>query len=235
MPISVTAIMITGKDPARAPLASIAVGAFLAQTYADKRLVIVNTGAAPLLAEAAPGVEERHLPEAASKSLGHLRNLAMRGVKTGYLVQWDDDDFSAPERLHRQVSATPRGSASIFLREIHCCLATGQAFNGCGRESRAGGFAGTMLWPATYTGKFPDLGRHEDTEFLLPLKAEGKLKVLDNDPCLYVRFYHGHNTWEREHVMRRRSGSRDLSPEQWQHLEWVRSHYAEFLRKSDSP
>lgn len=231
MPTSVTAIMITGKDPARAPLARVAVESFLAQTYSDKRLIIVNTGDVPLLAGPLANVEERHWRGKAGLTLGALRNLARKGIKDGVIVQWDDDDFSNPERIHRQLAATPKGGASIFLREIHCCLQSGQAFAGCGRESRVGGFAGTMLFPARYAGTFPDLGKHEDTEFLLPLKAAKKLTVIDNDPCLYVRFYHGHNTWEREHVMRRRSGSLPLTPEQQQYLDWVRSHYKDFTAK----
>lgn len=217
----VVCVMVTGKTPARLPLARRALRCWQAQTYlADRRrLLIVNDGAERLFSgDEPPGVTE--ICAKAGTSLGGLRNIGQDSaihLRPDWYMQWDDDDLSHPTRIAWQVANTrDQALASVFRYEVHRDTTTGECFVCCGDVSRVGGFAGTMLYRPRSDIVFRDLGRHEDTEFLLSYARlwRGALQRLDNPPLLYVRTYHGTNTWDQAHVMRRRRGSRELTTQE---------------------
>ena len=213
--VDITCVMVTGKTVNRYPMARCAVGAFLAQQLlgVTAKLLIVNDNPIPLLEPnefADQNVEELHVAEQ-GMTLGELRNLAMDTADSPYMMQWDDDDHATPHRIAWQRGQTNfvTQEVTIFRREVHINLFDGSAFVNNGKSSRVGGFAGTMLWPLDGI-RFPALGKHEDTEFLLKYKNQGRLRVLNNDPALYCRFWHGNNTWSKKHVLKRKPGSRNL-------------------------
>lgn len=208
----VTGVLVTGKDAGRYPLALRAVEAWQSQTYPGPRelLVINDHPAKSLFPQGAPtGVSEVRLQNRVS--LGALRNCGIATAQGDYLVQWDDDDYSHKDRLTYQVQNTEKGQASIFKWEIHLNLCNGNAFANNGQSIRCRGFPGTMLWPRNSHVRFPDIGKAEDTEFLLAMKKERAVTILNNSPEMYVRCYHGLNTWSQKHVMKRKPGSRDLT------------------------
>ncbi len=227
----ITCVMVTGKTTDRYPMARRSLQAFLEQRLPPDlhvELMIINDNEVPLLdpvKDKYPNVREIQITKP-GYSLGWLRNMAKQLSRTTYMMQWDDDDFSTPHRIAWQAKFTnfDRAEATIFKREIHCHLHEGTAFVNDGRQSRVQGFAGTMLFPNT-AFKFPDVGKHEDTEFLLHYKAIRRLRVLDNDPTLYIRFYHGNNTWSEKHVMKRKPGSRDLTDEEQLVVDQVLQNY----------
>jgi glycosyltransferase involved in cell wall biosynthesis len=225
---SVTGVLVTGKTIARYWLARQAVAAWVAQDYPGPRqLLIVNDHSDQALFRdrtLPPNVFEVRVRETGN-SLGRLRNIGQRLAQADYIVQWDDDDHSAPNRLSWQVANTPEEHCSIFKYEIHCNFLTGQGFANCGRSIRCGGFPGTMLYPAHTSCVFPDKGKAEDTEFVLQLADVGDVTVLDNPAELYVRFYHGENTWSEKHVMNRKPGSRDLNASQTDYLRDLLTRY----------
>ena len=55
--------------------------------------------------------------------------------------------------------------------------------------------------------KYPGMAKGEDTEFL---KHFAKRVVVPNDAGLYVRFFHGANTWSEGHIMHEFAGRRDV-------------------------
>ena len=222
----VTGVLVTGKHTDRFAMARRAVKSWQLQEYdGPRQLLVINDHPTESLYDpaAAPAgvlevrMEERH-------SLGRLRNIGIAAApaESVYMVQWDDDDFSAPSRLQYQVESTKSGQASIFRYEINYDLLTGNAFVNNGRAIRGGGFPGTMLWPLSTKARFPDKGKAEDTEFVLALRSELSVQVLRNDPRLYTRTYHGLNTWSQKHVMKRKPGSRDLSDHERLYLESLR-------------
>ena len=223
---SVTGVLVTGKTPDRYPLAKRAVAAWLEQRYEGPRnLIILNDHpTTPLYTnklDVPPGVTE--LRVSGRRSLGELRNMGINHAKHDYIVQWDDDDFSHPNRLTYQVLKTEPGHASIFKWEINCNLIDGHAFANNGNSIRCKGFPGTMLWPRETPARFPHKGKAEDTEFVLLLKKRGiAVDILNNDPWMYFRCYHGFNTWSEKHVMKPKPGSRDLNAEE-------KSYVAELL------
>lgn len=213
--IGVTGVMITGKSVERFDLARRAVASWQAQYYPAecfRELLVINDhptiAIVPQLMDAT-GVRELRVPP--QKTLGALRNIAFEHVTTPYLIQWDDDDYSPPERLCWQVAHTPRGRASLLRYEVHCYVRSSDAFVNDGHSIRCGGFPGTMLWPRNHC-RFPEIPKREDTEFVLQLRQVCGIEVLDNDPTLYLRCYTGHNTWSAKHVMQRKHGARPLTP-----------------------
>lgn len=213
---SITAVMVTGKTPDRYPLARGAVQSFLSQDYTGKMtLLVINDNAVPLYADPQSlpaNVIELRVRNPKACTLGELRNIAFNHVDPDtYMVQWDDDDYSAPSRLRYQVEHTKPGTATVLRWQTQFDLRTGACFAGCGRESMVHGFAGTMLFPAATAARFTLKPKGEDTDFLVALKKERRLEVLSNMPTDFIHFCHLNNTWHPEHVMRRRRGSRDLS------------------------
>lgn len=212
----ITAVMVTGKTTERYPLAMGAVQSFVDQEYRGRKLLlIINDNPIPLYPDHTlipKDVVELHIRHEGNKyTLGELRNMAFEHVPAdSYMVQWDDDDWSHPLRLQYQVDETTDGCASILKWQTQYDVNTGKCFAGCGKEARVGGFAGTMLFPAAVAARFSLKPKGEDTDFLVAVQKVMELKVLANSPTLFMHFCHDNNTWHKEHVMKRRRGSRDL-------------------------
>lgn len=102
---TVCCVMLT-RD--RHELAARAVACFLRQTYRKKALLIYDTGQKPLpvsdellhmvVHAQAPGKGPDRLP------VGALRNNANRMVNADIIMHWDDDDWSASDRIAAQVA-----------------------------------------------------------------------------------------------------------------------------------
>lgn len=185
----VTAVIVTGRDESRLRLARNAVRAWQRQAMTrNKQLLVVNDHPTLSLFDTtypAP-LHAREYRVAERVSLGELRNIGMRQADTAYLVQWDDDDISAPSRLFWQLEHTQKGAASILRYEIHCNAITGEAFVNDGKTIRCGGFPGTMLWPRDCGFTFPTIAVREDTEFVMKLRRRhAGFVVLENDPAMY--------------------------------------------------
>lgn len=197
---SVVCVMVT--QAGRERLARAAVACFRRQTWTSKNLLIVNTGP-PVLGE--PEVGERELiVEQGSLKLSDLRNLVLEHVNPGnWICQWDDDDYSAPERIEQQMD---------LLEETkkRCCVLRAQIRLDINTEEwktvlwakndPLPGIPGTVLFlhgDARYRAGQP---KHEDSQFLHDCFS-GDVAVLENTayPELYVRFFHGGNTWDRNH------------------------------------
>jgi len=101
----VTAVMLTGHDARRRPLAKIAIECFLQQTWENKNLLIINQG------------EPHNIPDVqirgymvkedtlftAPVTIGMLRNIAHEYADAEYLINWDDDDYHHPDRIAVQI------------------------------------------------------------------------------------------------------------------------------------
>lgn len=82
-----------------------AVGVFLAQTYPNKSLLVLDNGNVPYLlpcrfVKADITVEHVIMQP---KCIGALRNVANRNTQGGIIAHWDSDDYSHPLRLAWQV------------------------------------------------------------------------------------------------------------------------------------
>src|SRR5262249_17336769 len=111
----VSCLMITYD---RLSLAKCAILSFAAQTYPDKGLVVVGDGQARFRRAveryaAALGLARVRFVHAGPErlTLGRLRNLSIEAAAGEIVCQWDDDDYSHPERLKLQVGELTRADA----------------------------------------------------------------------------------------------------------------------------
>ena len=192
--VLISAIMITGKSAERRKFAQVAIRCFLEQTHAERELVIVNDGA-PLL-DGPPDVRlwEIRLPFSPGTTLGDLRNLGLGAARGELAIQWDDDDWHHPRRMEVQAAHWSEGAAVLLRQQVRYSIPSATAFV----HGRARGIEGTILHQKRGVLGYPSERKREDTLFL---QQFGQIKIVDAVPTLYVRFFHGANTWDERHIM----------------------------------
>jgi glycosyltransferase involved in cell wall biosynthesis len=145
-------------------------------------------------------------------TLGALRNHSIDHAKGPLCLQWDSDDWHHPERIARQVQgylAHP-GQPVVLLRQLCYSFTDDTAFvrefdsftpRPTGQVS-AIPIVGTILFPKN-DFRYPEKERSEDLDFY---RLWTSTTVQDNDPALYIRLEHGHNTWAKQYVLRSYAG-----------------------------
>lgn len=201
----ITAVMPTMGYGPRVKMAKLAMKCFLAQTYPNRKLLILNHGVEPILdnAPCQPGmVQEVKIHRSNQMSLGEVRNLAFTLAESDYWITWDDDDWHHPTRMTAQFNTRKKAkkAASVLASYTTIDLATGRAFVRTSRGFRCGGCCGTILFKHT-SRRYPHLNRHEDAQFAESFAAGGQLAVCADQPTLYLRTYHGGNSSPRNHVL----------------------------------
>lgn len=194
----VCAVMLTANRP---ELAKRAVAAFRAQTYQNKRLVVLNSGQIDLtLTSAMRGEFTAHVPNTSQVwTIGALRNagaiLARAQFDADIICHWDDDDWSHPNRIAEQVALLQAtGADCVGYNEMlfwdqrggvgwpHIHL-NGDECPGC-EYRQAWRYSnpnpryalGTSLcyWRRVWEARpFPDLHHGEDTEWIRGLNCVG--------------------------------------------------------------
>jgi hypothetical protein len=190
----VTAVMVTGHDPKRRPLARYTAIRFSNQTYENASLLIVNQGKTKLLST--PIFRVREVMADPALILGDLRNLAWEYADTDLMMCWDDDDVHGANRISVQVAEFLTKRTPIMLRtEIYVHVRDGTTLV----RSRRPGFENSLLWPRSCTSRYPSLRCKEDSGFRDQLEQEFGTRVVDNDSLEYLRLYHGRNVWDDKH------------------------------------
>jgi ADP-heptose:LPS heptosyltransferase/glycosyltransferase involved in cell wall biosynthesis len=106
----VTCLMPTANRPL---FVAQAISYFLAQDYPKKELLIVDDGAESVADLAPSNAGVRYFRLDKPQSVGAKRNFAGEQADGDILVHWDDDDWSAPWRLHYQVEQLLAAQADI--------------------------------------------------------------------------------------------------------------------------
>jgi glycosyltransferase involved in cell wall biosynthesis len=201
----------------RLVLAKRALRSFAEQTWPSRELVVVTDG--PLrfreaLEEhvAAAGIAGVRFvyPEPPGLGLGALRNIAVDAARGELVCQWDDDDYSHPERLAVQAAdLLARGADASFLSEhLQFIEDRRTAFwldwtGGGARSGVASWFPGTLMMRRGVRPRYPEAGRYartgEDTVLMHELAASVPVVGLGGNPHLYVYQYHGRNVFSEEH------------------------------------
>jgi glycosyltransferase involved in cell wall biosynthesis len=200
----VSCLMVTAN---RRALARRALRCFERQTYPNREIVIVDDGEDDLSAELAgippEQVVYRRIARHESACLGDLRNLTLEAARGDIVAQWDDDDWYHPERIARQAAVLNGGADACCLSEslIHVRNPpyTDHPFTG-----RLGnGIPGSILHRRDGSVRYPSLQRGEDNAFLDQWKNRRYTKLPPDDAYLFIRCYHGSNTWELGHFLHR--------------------------------
>jgi glycosyltransferase involved in cell wall biosynthesis len=131
------------------------------------------------------------------KTLGELRNMALDSAAGDVACQWDDDDQSHPERLARQWEAMrqAKADACFLASQFHYFTRSRELFV---RDTGKRGIECTVMHRTDLPVRYPALERAEDTAFMVGLKRF-RCAVLPGVPWLYLRLFHGENTWDEEH------------------------------------
>lgn len=192
----VSCLMVTKGRPV---LAERAIDCFLAQSYPQKEIVIIDDDADDSLARRVerindPRIVYVRLP-AEDKPLGALRNLAVQRATGALVCQWDDDDLYHPRRLELQIAALRSTGADA------CTLMRHQLFwptqrRLCLSVNRI--WEGSLLCRKQKLPLYPLLRRGEDTPVVEKLVGRSRIALLDA-PSLYTYVFHGTNTFGAEH------------------------------------
>lgn len=204
-PPAVVATMVTRQD--REPLALRALDQLMRQTLPARALIL--TDAPARLAQLIEGRAELRglvyrVAHAPAVPLGELRNQALalardwtRELEGPVLaIQWDDDDHHHAERIERQAEAWRPGACVVLRRQLRADLEEPEVAPIA--YERREGIEGTILHALDHSGRYPGLARAEDTAFVRTFPTR---IVLDNPAQLYLRWYHGRNTWDRAHIL----------------------------------
>lgn len=191
---------------------------YLDQTYPNRELVIVNEGPPEYQSQIAEHVagrdDVRLIFLNGWYSLGALRNISIALCHGDVFVQWDDDDFNAPDRLARQYKhLTEQGIRVTYLTDqLHYYFNTQQLFWNNWWRSHSGGWKKHGLIPGTimaykegFPCRYPSAGIHcsagEDSVLSHSLceTHESKVKLVEGMGHLQMYTFHGKNVWDIEH------------------------------------
>lgn len=147
----VSCLMPTADRP---EMAKDAVLYFLAQSYKNSELLILDDGDPPFRLSMPQGHRVRLIREEKRQSLYKKRERMVHLAKGEILVFWDDDDEHGPERLATQVAELDKGFEATYFSQVRARVA------GLLLESPPG-----MLFPGTvaFTRAFHDRGGIVDT------------------------------------------------------------------------
>jgi glycosyltransferase involved in cell wall biosynthesis len=184
-----------------------AVRCFQNQTYSNKELVIVDDGdqdlgeiLAPLPSDQVNYVKLEKKPE---NTLGKLRNRSLDEANGDFFVQWDDDDWYHPERIAIQARTLMDGYDACCLSGALMHLDEEPYMQYPYIGYLPDGIPGSIMHRADADIRYPHKRRAEDTVYLNKWMGKRYLQLDDNYSHLFIRCYHGDNTWEKEHFLRR--------------------------------
>jgi glycosyltransferase involved in cell wall biosynthesis len=196
--------MVTADRP---QLCKRAVLCYNHQQYPNKELVVVDDGETdlePILADV-PSEELRYvrLSRNPSNVLGKLRNIALDNASGEYVAQWDDDDWYHPERLDRQAATLDEGYDACTLHATLMHVNRPGYFDHPYAGALPQGVPGTIMHVNDHSVAYPELRKGEDTAYLDAWRRRRYVELPDSNMHLFIRCYHGHNTWGADHFLRR--------------------------------
>jgi glycosyltransferase involved in cell wall biosynthesis len=202
----VSCLMVTAN---RIHLARRALACLAAQTWQNTELVIVDDGDedySPMLAEYADRILIRYhrISRDPDAHLGGLRNLTLDLAKGDYCTQWDDDEWYHPERLAVQMRfLLEHALDAVVLRYVLVHLDEPGFVDKAFRSDSVDGTCGTILHRRTQL-RYPNRPKSEDLAFLEQFAELGRVACMEESSShLFIRCFHGANTWDRKHFHRR--------------------------------
>lgn len=200
----VSCLMVTAN---RRNLARRAIQCFLNQTYSNKELVIIDDGKEdyrPVLEEV-PEEQVKYvkLKKEPDFVLGKLRNRSLEEASGDYLIQWDDDDWYHPNRIQIQADILNQGHDACCLSSALMHLDTEEFMDHPYVGVLPDGIPGSIMHRRNDTIRYPETRRAEDTVYLQEFMKLRYHKLDDSYNYLFLRAYHGDNTWEQTHFRRR--------------------------------
>lgn len=213
----VSCLLVTAD---RLPFCERAIRCYRNQTYPNKELVVVDDGRddlSPLLAQLPAGdVVYVKLAKNEANVLGTLRNIALETARGDYIAQWDDDDWYHPDRLQHQVEVLNKGYDACALSGALMHLDTEMFLSHPYIGILKSGIPGSIMHRRNNCIRYQELRRAEDTHYLKAWNKKRYIKLPLSETHLFIRCFHGNNTWDKSHFMTRmRNTPRDLIAYFW--------------------
>lgn len=200
----VSCLMVTAN---RKNLARRAVNCFTNQSYPNKELVIIDDGDedySDILTDIPPEeIKYVRLKKEPDFVLGKLRNRSLDEANGDYLVQWDDDDWYHPERIATQAKILDEGYDACCISSALMHLDTEEFTDHPYIGILPDGIPGSIMHKRDNQIRYPETRRAEDTVYLKDWMEKKYYKLDDSYNHLFLRAYHGRNTWEQDHFKRR--------------------------------
>ena len=224
---SVSCLMVTANRP---ELVVRAITQFEAQTYPNRELIIIDDGEADLteIVRQSPqrdSIRYYRLSKDCGLNLGQLRTKSIEVADGDWCIQWDDDEWYHPERIERQLrEAQVKGVGSSALKwTLMHINDLKETKNMVFRVDTGIATPGTLLFRRDAGVEYRPLARNEDGIFMREIRDKMGLAVMGKENShLFIRVFHGANTWEVEHFMRRLHR---------RPVDWPTYVYSRFLRK----
>lgn len=191
-----------------------AVQAFKNQTYSNKELIVVFEDM-PFIKETSQ-IKCMKISKEPKLNLGMLRNLGITYSQGDYFMQWDDDDWYGDTRIEDQYNYLKDKNGDM------CTLSQILIYNYVDKEAY---LSHKRVWECSLlcdkrlfdVVKYQNVAKGEDSYFLNALNDYNMVQM--DKPELYVRTYHGNNTWDRNHFDRMFNVSVKLNEEKTKEIE----------------
>lgn len=184
-----------------------AIRCFRNQSYENKELVIIDDGEQDLedILSTLPAEQVKYvkLDKDPDNTLGKLRNRSLEEADGDFLIQWDDDDWYHPDRISIQADKLMEGYDACCLAGALMHLDEEPFMNHPYVGFLPDGIPGSIMHRADSEIRYPHTRRAEDTEYLKWWMEKRYFKMPAEYSHLFIRCYHGDNTWEKEHFLRR--------------------------------
>jgi glycosyltransferase involved in cell wall biosynthesis len=216
---TVSVLLVTADRP---QLIKRALRCYQQQTYDALELVVLDNGEEPVeeivRSFDLPG-ELQYLRAEPEPDLwiGGLRNRALDAATGTFVVpQWDDDDWSHPERIERQVDTLRQGYDACTVQGTLMHVDHPDYFHHPFIGILPDGVPPTIMHRRDADIRYPNIRRTSDTDFLNDWR-EKRYTILPREfSYLYLRYSHGGNLWETDHFLRRmRNTPKDLLLYAW--------------------
>jgi glycosyltransferase involved in cell wall biosynthesis len=203
---TVSCLLVTADRP---QLVQRALHCYRQQTYSPTELVVLDNGEEPIadVVEAfdLPGtVRYLHVDRGEELWIGGLRNRALEEATGTFVVpQWDDDDWSHPERIERQVEVLQEGYDACTLQGTLMHVDSPEYFHHPFIGILPDGVPPTVMHRRDAGIRYPNIRRTSDTVYVNEW-MEKRYCILPREASyLYLRYSHGGNLWDRVHFLRR--------------------------------
>jgi glycosyltransferase involved in cell wall biosynthesis len=172
-----------------------AIACFQQQTYRHSDLMILSDGED--VRDLVPSNDERirliHLAD--SRSIGEKRNFGCERAVGEVICHWDDDDWSAPERIERQVENL-HGDSTKAVTGFHSIRFTDgkRWWQYEGTRNYALGTSLCYKHAYWHEHRFRSLNVGEDNHFVAEAHAAGQLVTEDAGDLLYATIHTGNTS-----------------------------------------
>lgn len=185
---------------------------FLAQTYPNKELIIIDDSPFPFpgVDSLPPSVNYQFIHTKNPLSIGHKRNLAVSLSNGEYIAFMDDDDFHGKKRLSLQMNTILRTKCDVLTPKKIFFNDVTKPVRSCSVFTISSKFTKTVFWNGYITpcmifkknlfkfNKFRNVSLGEDSLFIKDLLRIKKIRICSHSilsPSHFMYSIHQSNTW----------------------------------------